>query len=96
MNKKPCNFHTPRNTWLSLEEYDDPCWAIDYFEDEYLLVCNKEEFNGEGFRRVQTPQKRGELFFDSYYGDEGDTEIVTHFMLIDTPINFKGTYDDQT
>lgn len=85
MSKKPCNFYTPRNVWLSLDEYESPCWFTDYFEDEYILVCNKEEYGGEGFRRIPTPQRRCELVFDSTYGEEGDTETATHFMLINYP-----------
>lgn len=54
--------------------------------DEHILVCNDVEFSGEGFRRIQTPMSGSEpLVFDSVYGDEGDTEVVTHFMLIDSP-----------
>lgn len=86
MTKKPCNFRTPRNVWLSLEEYDSPVWFPDYFMDEYVLVCNDVEYSGEGFRRIQTPMSGSEpLVFDSVYGVEGDTEVVTHFMLIDSP-----------
>lgn len=79
-----CNYNTPRDKWLSLDEYT-PWWVPDVFMDEYILVCNKEEYSGEGFRRIPTPVNRGDtLNFKSVYVQD-ELVVPTHFMLISEP-----------
>jgi hypothetical protein len=86
MNKKYCNYNTPYNVWLSLEDYYTPYWVPDSFMEERILVCNKEEFTGEGFRCIPTPMRLlTKLHFDSVYGEDGDVEVATHFMIIASP-----------
>lgn len=70
--------------WLSLEDYQ-PWWVMDSLTDEYILVCNIDEYEGEGFRKVRTPVNKGDtLDFESLYVQE---ELITptHFMLIEYP-----------
>ncbi|ALM62018.1 hypothetical protein AXI64_gp026 [Vibrio phage qdvp001] len=70
------------NHWYSLEECNFPFWIPDTFTHEQILVTNKEECSGEGYRLIPTPMKSTDKpVFESRYGDEGETEEVTHFMI---------------
>ncbi len=71
---------TPRNTWLSLEEYRIPHFVTDYFEDIDCLVKNVEE-NAEWYK-VGIPFEPPQGFVWEFLDDYEDKVPVTHFMLI--------------
>ena len=89
--KKHVGYRTPTNTWLSLEDWQYPCWGTDIWEVDYVLVKNINEYES-GWEKVQTlvpcchepdrPIVRGEIpwQFEDCYEDIID---VTHFMIVE-------------
>jgi hypothetical protein len=81
LTKKRVWIDTPRCKWLSLEDYYMPHWIMDYFEDQYCLVKNADDFND--WHKVKIPWKPNEGFVWAYQDNYDDTGEVTHFMLIE-------------
>lgn len=83
---KYCTNSTQRDVWLSLDEYT-PYYFVDLFTDEWILVCNREDFSTEGYRVMRPYTSRGDsLDFESIY-EEDNMIKATHFMLIGPPQN---------